>query len=300
LAIQKQRFASTGRGIFWMFVTGLCFLGVTVTVRYVGTDLPAAQAAFLRYVIGTLLLLPAFMRLASGDLVIRQPWVMIVRGVAHGIGVILWFYAMARIPIAEVTALGYLTPVVVTVAAAIFLGETLHARRLIAVLAGFVGVMIIIRPGLQEISIGQLAQLATAPMFAISMLLTKKLTASNEPIAIVAVLSLVCTLTLLPPAVMLWVAPGIDDLMLLTLTAVLATVGHYTMTLAFSYAPLSALQPISFLQLIWATLAGYLLFAEPVDGYVVLGGVIIVASASYIAHREAKLGRQSTPAVQAD
>ena len=239
-----------------MFVTGLCFLGVTVTVRYVGTDLPAAQAAFLRYVIGTLLLLPAFMRLASGDLVIRQPWVMIVRGVAHGIGVILWFYAMARIPIAEVTALGYLTPVVVTVAAAIFLGETLHARRLIAVLAGFVGVMIIIRPGLQEISIGQLAQLATAPMFAISMLLTKKLTASNEPIAIVAVLSLVCTLTLLPPAVMLWVAPGIDDLILLTLTAVLATVGHYTMTLAFSYAPLSALQPISFLQLIWATLAG--------------------------------------------
>jgi drug/metabolite transporter (DMT)-like permease len=300
LAIQKQRFASTGRGIFWMFVTGLCFLGVTVTVRYVGTDLPAAQAAFLRYVIGTLLLLPAFMRLASGDLVIRQPWVMIVRGVAHGIGVILWFYAMARIPIAEVTALGYLTPVVVTVAAAIFLGETLHARRLIAVLAGFVGVMIIIRPGLQEISIGQLAQLATAPMFAISMLLTKKLTASNEPIAIVALLSLVCTLTLLPPAVMLWVAPGIDDLILLTLTAVLATVGHYTMTLAFSYAPLSALQPISFLQLIWATLAGYLLFAEPVDGYVVLGGVIIVASASYIAHREAKLGRQSTPAVQAD
>jgi drug/metabolite transporter (DMT)-like permease len=300
LAIQKQRFASTGRGIFWMFVTGLCFLGVTVTVRYVGTDLPAAQAAFLRYVIGTLLLLPAFVRLASGDLVIRQPWVMIVRGVAHGIGVILWFYAMARIPIAEVTALGYLTPVVVTVAAAIFLGETLHTRRLVAVLAGFVGVMIIIRPGLQEISIGQLAQLATAPMFAISMLLTKKLTASNEPIAIVAVLSLVCTLTLLPPAVMLWVAPGIDDLMLLTLTAVLATVGHYTMTLAFSYAPLSALQPISFLQLIWATIAGYLLFAEPVDAYVVLGGIIIVASASYIAHREAKLGRQSTPAVQAD
>ena len=283
-----------------MFVTGLCFLGVTVTVRYVGTDLPAAQAAFLRYVIGTLLLLPAFVRLASGDLVIRQPWVMIVRGVAHGIGVILWFYAMARIPIAEVTALGYLTPVVVTVAAAIFLGETLHTRRLVAVLAGFVGVMIIIRPGLQEISIGQLAQLATAPMFAISMLLTKKLTASNEPIAIVAVLSLVCTLTLLPPAVMLWVAPGIDDLMLLTLTAVLATVGHYTMTLAFSYAPLSALQPISFLQLIWATIAGYLLFAEPVDAYVVLGGIIIVASASYIAHREAKLGRQSTPAVQAD
>ncbi len=281
-------------------MTGLCFLGVTVTVRYVGTDLPAAQAAFLRYVMGTLLLLPAFIRLFNGELTIKDPWIMGIRGVAHGFGVILWFYAMARIPIAEVTALGYLTPVVVTVAAAIFLGETLHARRLIAVVAGFIGVLIIIRPGIQEISIGQLAQLATAPLFAISMLLTKKLTSNNEPIAIVAVLSAVCTITLLPPALVMWVKPGFGDLVLLGLTAVLATLGHYTMTLAFSYAPLSALQPISFLQLIWATIAGFLLFAEPVDGYVVFGGVIIVAAASYIAHREARLGRQNTPAVQTD
>ncbi len=281
-------------------MTGLCFLGVTVTVRYVGTDLPAAEAAFLRYVFGTLLLLPAFVRLLNGQLVIRDPWTMGVRGVAHGLGVILWFYAMARIPIAEVTALGYLTPVVVTLGAALFLGETLHARRFIAVVAGFIGVLIIIRPGLQEISVGQLAQLATAPLFAISMLLTKKLTANHEPIAIVAVLSLVCTLTLLPLALLNWVTPGLEDLVLLFLTAILATVGHYTMTLAFAYAPLSALQPISFLQLIWATIVGYLLFAEPVDGYVVLGGVIIVASASYIAHREARLGRRVTPAVQSD
>ncbi|MEM7259692.1 MAG: DMT family transporter, partial [Pseudomonadota bacterium] len=222
---------------------------------------------------------------------IQQPVMMTIRGVAHAMGVILWFYAMARIPIAEVTALGYLTPVVVTVAAAVFLGEAFHARRLVAVLAGFAGVLIIIRPGLQEISIGQVAQLCTAPLFAVSMLLTKKLTATNDAIAIVAGLSVVCTLALMPLAIVEWVTPGLQDVLLLSLTAALATFGHYTMTLAMGYAPLSALQPVSFLQLVWATIAGYLLFSEPVDAYVILGGTVIIAAASYIAHREARLAR---------
>ncbi len=274
-------------------MTGLCFFGVTVTVRYVGTDIPAPQAAFIRYVIGTLLLVPAMWGLYRKRVRIHQPWMMTIRGVAHAMGVILWFYAMARIPIAEVTALGYTTPVVVTVAAAVFLGEKLHARRLLAVVAGFAGVLIIIRPGLQEIAIGQIAQVCTAPLFAVSMLLTKKLTARNDAISIVAGLSVVCTIALLPPALIDWVTPGTKALLLLSLTAVLATVGHYTMTLAIGYAPLSALQPVTFLQLVWASIAGYFLFAEAVDVYVVIGGTVIVAAASYIAHREAKLGREA-------
>lgn len=274
-----------------MFVTGLCFLGVTVVVRYVGTDVPAPQAAFIRYVFGTLLLLPAFVQLGRGELIVRDRSVMLLRGVLHGLAVILWFYAMARIPISQVTALGYLTPVLVTVAAALFLGEVLHARRLLAVVAGFIGVLIIVRPGFEEISAGQWAQLGTTPLFAASMLLTKRLTRQNDAIVIVAGLSLICTLTLLPLAMLQWVTPSMEDLVLLCVTAVLATLGHYTMTLAIGFAPLSTLQPISFLQLIWATIAGYLLFSEAVDIYVVLGGSIIVASASYIAHRESRLQR---------
>lgn len=295
MIIHSRQLATTGPGLFWMFVTGLCFFGVTVTVRYVGTDIPAAQAAFIRYVIGTLLLLPALLNLIRGVTRVHQPVMMGLRGVAHAFGVILWFYAMARIPIAEVTALGYLTPVVVTLAAAVFLVEVLHARRLIAVLAGFTGVLVIIRPGFQEISIGQIAQICTAPLFAISMLLTKKLTAENDAIAIVSGLSVVCTLVLLPIALSQWVTPGPAEVALLSLTALLATLGHYTMTLAIGYAPLSALQPISFLQLVWATIAGYFLFAEEVDSYVMLGGTLIVAAASYIAHREAQLGKERVP-----
>lgn len=275
-----------------MFVTGLCFFGVTVTVRYVGTDVPAPQAAFIRYAIGTLLLVPALLSLWRRGVRVQQPVLMGFRGVVHALGVMCWFFAMARIPIAEVTALGYLTPVVVTVGAAVFLGETLHMRRLLAVLAGFVGVLIIIRPGFEVISIGQVAQLGTAPMFALSFLLTKKLTADNGAIVIVVGLSLVCTLALFPFAAMQWVETDVEDLLLLTLTALFATAGHYTMTLAIAYAPVSALQPITFLQLIWATIAGYMLFGEPVDGYVVAGGCLIVVAVSYIAHREAQLRKR--------
>jgi drug/metabolite transporter (DMT)-like permease len=141
-----------------MFITGLCFFGVTVTVRYVGTEIPAPQAAFIRYVIGTALLLPALLKLSRGRIKIHRPWMMTLRGIAHAIGVILWFFAMARIPIAEVTALGYLTPVVVTVAAALFLRETLHARRIVAVLAGFIGVLIVIRPFARDLNQFQLAR----------------------------------------------------------------------------------------------------------------------------------------------
>jgi len=288
--------ASTGLGLFWMFITGLCFFGVTVTVRYVGTDIPAPQAAFIRYVIGTALLLPAMVSLWNRGVRAQRPVMMGLRGITHAFGVICWFFAMARIPIAEVTALGYLSPVVVTIGAAIFLGETLHARRVIAVVAGFVGVLVVIRPGFEEISIGQIAQLGTAPLFAVSMLLTKKLTEQNDPIVIVVALSVVCTLALFPFAAVQWVTPNLEDILLLSLTAVFATVGHYTMTVAIGYAPLSALQPITFLQLIWATIAGYFLFAEPVDAYVVLGGSLIVAAVSYIAHRETKLRQQRNAA----
>jgi drug/metabolite transporter (DMT)-like permease len=285
--------SATTRGILWMVLTGFCFLAVTVSVRYIGPRIPAAEAAFIRYLAGTLMLLPVFLRLWRGSVKIRSANLLIWRGVAHGFGVILWFFAMARIPIAEVTALGYLSPIIVTIGAAMFLGEKLHFRRIAAVLVGFAGVMIILRPGFDTISIGQIAQLATAPLFAASFLLAKKLTAREDVTVIVAALSLICTLTLLPPALLDWVQPTLWEVAMLTLTAVFATLGHYTMTRAFRLAPLAVLQPISFLQLVWATLCGIVLFGEPVDSFVVLGGLVLILSTTYIAHRESVVSRRS-------
>jgi len=272
--------------MLWMLISGLCFVGVTVSVRYVGTRIPAPEAAFIRYVVGTLFLAPVLLQIIRKQLPVQSWNTLLVRGDIHGIGVGLWFFAMARIPIAEVTALSYLTPVLMTIGAAVFFGEKLYTRRIMAIAFGLLGVFIILRPGFSEISIGQIAQLITAPLFAASLLMTKKLTSTEQLSVIVASLSIICSVVLLPAALMNWVKPDATELLLLSLTGALATIGHFTLTRALTLAPISVLQPVSFLQLLWATLFGVLLFAESIDGFVVLGGCILVISISYIAHRE--------------
>ena len=138
-----------------------------------------------------------------------------------------------------------------------------------AVIIGFIGVLVILRPGFQELSVGQLAQLATTPLFAASFILTKKLTSTDSNTVIVAVLSLVCTLTLFLPAAFSWSPVSLREYVLLFLTAGFATLGHFTLTHAFRCAPIAALQPVSYLQLIWATLLGVMLFGDLIDIYAV-------------------------------
>jgi len=283
---------STLIGIGWMLVSSVLFVCVTGIVRYLGSDIPAPEAAFIRYAIGLLMVLPAFRPLFSGRLPGHMLGRFAARGLVHGLGVMLWFYAMARIPIAEVTALGYTAPIFVTLGAAFFFGETLHIRRIVAVTMGFVGAMVILRPGFHEISSGQLAQLGAAPLFACSFLLAKGLTRYAGSGLIVAMLSLGCTITLFPAAMMQWRAPSVEEVAWLTLTAVFATAGHYALTRAFAAAPLTVTQPVGFLQLIWATILGVVAFGEPVDPWVLLGGGMVVAAVTYISHREAVAARR--------
>ena len=212
------------------------------------------------------------------------------------LGVILWFYAMARIPIAEVTALGYTAPIFVTVGAAFFFGERLHFRRIAAVAVAFLGTLVILRPGFHEISAGQIAQLCAAPLFAASFLFAKRLTDDEDPVTIVIMLSIFCTLTLLPGAVINWVTPTLWEVFWLAMTAVVATLGHYTMTRAIRAAPLTVTQPVTFLQLVWATALGIAFFGEPMEPFVLIGGGIVVAAITFISHREAVAARrQVTP-----
>jgi len=281
------------QGILWMVVTTFMFVAVTGIVRYLGSSLPAAEAAFIRYGIGLLILLPVYWRMARS-----MPSVAVIRngairGFVHTFGVVLWFFAMARIPIAEVTAIGYVTPICVTIGAAIFLGERLRARRIMGVLAGLFGALIILRPGFNEISIGQLAQLSTAPLFATSFLMTKRMTGHTDPQTIVALLTFFCTLFLFPLALLDWQPPTTHEIFWLAMTALCATYGHYAMTRALAAAPISVTQPISFLQLVWATILGIVMFGEAVDPFVILGGTVIVSAATFISHRESKMARKT-------
>ncbi len=281
----------TWRGIGWMVLTGFMFVCVTVIVRHLGSNMPAIEAAFIRYAIGLVLISPVFLRLRHSPIAWSDMKIHVGRGLVHGIGVMLWFYAMARIPVAEVTAIGYSSPIFVTIGAALFLGERLRMRRLIAVLIGLVGVLIILRPGFQEIGSGQMAQLIAAPLFAMSFLLAKKLTDEADSPEIVAMLSLGCTIVLLPMALADWRDPTWAEVGWLALTALCATAGHYTLTRAYACAPITVTQPITFLQIVWATILGVVAFGEPADVFITAGAAVIVGSAWYIARREMQLKR---------
>jgi len=283
------------RGLGWMVLTGLFFVCVTGIVRYLGTDMSPVQAAFIRYAFGAVLMIPVFLKLDSVRLPARTTGLLLGRGLLHGIGVSLWFFAMARIPIAEVTALGFTAPIFTTIGAALFLGERLRTRRIVAVLIGFSGTLVILRPGFEAISAGSLAQLAAAPVFAGSFLIAKKLTETQSSTTIVAFLSVVVTLVLLPPALLNWRTPTLTELGLLFLVAALATAGHVTLTQAFRSADITVTQPAQFLQLVWATLLGLLVFGEQPVVWTWVGGAIIVASATYIAHRETRDKRALAP-----
>ncbi len=278
-------------GALWMVATGLLFVCMTAIVKHVGSDVPAAQSAFLRYAMGLPFLIPMIRPILQARLTPRQTGLFALRGTVHTFGVILWFFAMTRIPLAEVTAMGYLTPVLVTLGAALILGEGFALRRLIAIAAAFAGALIILRPGLRAVDPGHLAMLGNAVFFATGYLIAKKLSAELSATVIVGMLSLTVTIGLAPFAWAVWVPPTWTELGWFFLTACFATAGHYTMTFAFAAAPVTVTQPVTFLQLLWSTSLGALVFAEPVDIFVILGGVIILSAVSYITWREARLRR---------
>ncbi len=242
-------------------------------------------------------MLPALLKTRlNGKLVLQFG----ARGTLHAVAVMLWFFAMTRIPLAEVTAINYLAPVYVTLGAALFLGERLALRRIAAVMTALLGAVVILRPGFREIEPGHLAMLLAAVLFGGSYLLAK-VTADKVPAAVVVgMLSIVVTLALAPFAYAVWVPPTWAEIGILFGVACFATAGHFTMTLAFAAAPVAVTQPVTFLQLVWATALGALAFSEPVDIWVVLGGAIVLASVSFITWRETMLNRrQITPATPA-
>ena len=280
-------------GIAWMLLSGFLFVGVIAIVKHVGQSVPAPQAAFLRFVFGTLFLLPALGAIRRARLTRRTLRLFALRGLVHSAAVSLWFYAMARIPLTDVTAMNYLSPIFVGLGAALLLGERLPLRRVLAVAVALAGVAIVLRPGVREVSPGHLAMLVMPMLAATGYLIAKRLSAEVPALVIVSMLSVTVTIGLTPVALAVWVPPTPAETAWLALVAAFATGGHYAMTRAFAAAPVSATQPVTFLQLVWAALLGWAAFGEPVDPFVVLGGTLIVAAVSYDALRE---GRSARPA----
>lgn len=273
-------------GVAWMLGSGLSFVGVNSIVRGLGTEIPAAQSAFIRFAFGVLFLLPVLPGLWRKGLPKGALRLSLLRGAVHVAAVLFWFYAMARIPMAQVTAIGYLNPVILLIAGAVLLGETLTLRRMIAVALALCGTLIVLRPGAQAVTSGHLSQICAAISFAGSYLFAKRLSALVPASTVVALLSLTVTIGLLPLALWVWVPVAPLHIAGLAVVAFLATAGHYMMTRAFRVAPMTVTQPVTFLNLVWAALAGSLIFAEPVDFWVLLGGGLILSAISWVTFAE--------------
>lgn len=283
------------KGIAWMGLSGTLFVGVTLVVRVLGEqDMSAIQAAFMRYLFGLILVLPLVVKVRRLPRRDEIGWYSL-RGVFHAGGLALWFYSATRIPVAEVTALGFTAPIFATVGAALFLSEKLHMRRLLAVLVAFAGTMVILRPGFAVVDPGAWAQLIGAPMFAASLLIGKRMTRTQTTTEVVVYLSAFVTVFLAIPAAFVWQTPTWEQIGWLVLIATLATLGHFTMTQGLRATDIAVTQPVWFTQLVLASVAGFVFFGEQPLIWTYLGSLMIIGSATYIAHREALRGRRARP-----
>ena len=274
------------RGLLWMVVASFTFALFMLIARIGADDLHVVQVTFMRYFMSLVLVLPVLARLGVAGFWGLNLRLHGLRGAAHGLAVVGWFYALTQMPIAEVSAIGFTGPVFITIGAALFLGERVGVHRWGAVAVGLVGALIIIQPGVVPLNAGVLAMAAAVPLFAASDLFVKALVRTESPTVIIAVLNVILTVGMAPFAWWFWQPTDWRDWVLAGGMAVFATFSHICMGKAFAAADVSAVQPARFLQLPWLALLGYLAFAEFPSLAAWTGAAVIIASVSYIMNRE--------------
>jgi drug/metabolite transporter (DMT)-like permease len=276
------------RGILWVGMSGVLFSLLNVFTLIPAQHLNSYVMAFLRYLAGTLILMPVILRIGlHRSLHSNRKSLHISRGVIHACGMFLWFAALPLTSLAEITALGFTGPIFVTIGAALFLGEDVRLRRWAAVMVGFGGAMIIIRPGFAEIGLGAICVLLSTPIFSASNLISKALARTDGAETIVIWQHLVIVVCAAPVALWFWQSPTWTDILWFFAAGFCGTAGHICQQRGYQIAEITLLQPIGFLSLLWNTLLGFFLFAQKPDVWTFVGAAVIFSSAMCISHREA-------------
>ncbi|CAQ45628.1 membrane protein [Stenotrophomonas maltophilia] len=288
--------ATPMRAALLMLGSTMAFGLMAVAIRYATRYVPTQEVAFFRNAFGLLALLPMLLRPGHAPLKTQQLPRYFVRS-AIGLGSMLCaFWALGHLPLAQAVSLSYSTPLFVTIAAVLWLGETVRIRRWAAVVVGFIGVLVIVRPGTAGFTAGSLVAVAAAVLSSLVAIQIKQLTRVDSADTVVLYTYVFWVPLSLVPALFVWVWPSGMAWLWLLATGVLGTVGQLLWTRALRLGEVSALTPISFLQLPLVTLLGWLLFNESVDRWTLIGAGIILAANAYIAHREAVLSRRAASA----
>ena len=279
------------RGALWITLANACFTAMAGIIRHVSGDMHPFEIAFFRAFFGLVFMAPWFLRLGLASVRSSRVGLHVCRSLAMVAASLTWFTAVSLMPIAEVTALTFTTPLFATLGAALFLAERVGLRRAAAIGAGFAGALIILRPGVEALSMPAMAALASAAFGAIGMLIVKSLSRTESPATIVIYVGLLFTPLSLVPALFVWSTPTPESLAWLAALGLVANLGHLSFTRAMASADATAVLPFDFLKLFFTAALGYLLFAEVPDAWTWTGAAVIFGATLYTAHREARAGR---------
>jgi drug/metabolite transporter (DMT)-like permease len=285
---------STLTGALWMLLAAFCFSLMLGIVRHLSTELHPFEIAFFRNFFGLIFMVPWFLHTRLGGLRTNRIGLHFLRAVLGLLGMLCWFWAISNMPLASAVALNFTLPLFITVLAVVVLHETVRARRWTATAVGFLGTLVILRPGAAVISQPALLVLLASVFMASAAITIKMLSRTENPNAIVAYMVTFLTPLSLVPALFVWTTPGWSALLWLVALGGLATLAHQSLTRAFHAADASALMPFDYARLPFAAAIGYVAFGQSVDVWTWVGGAIIAGAGVYIAHREAVLGRART------
>ena len=285
----------TVQGLLWATAAGVIFSLLNALMRLLGQQVDPFQSQFLRYFFGLLVLLPL---VASQGLAAYRPNAVggqFIRGGLHTAGLYLWFLALPRIPLADTTAIGFTTPLFIMLGAWLFFKETMRWERWVATALGFAGVMVVVGPKLSLADglgpgpgLYHLLMLASAPVFAGSFLVTKALTRYETTGTILVWQALTISLLSLPLAAWAWQPLSLLQWCSFALCGLLGSCGHYCLTRSFVAADISATQSVKFLDLVWAVLLGWAMFADVPTWSTMAGGILISAATVWVARRESR------------
>ena len=280
------------RGIVLMCLSTVAFSIMHGLVRFVSEVLPPFQIAFFRNFFGLAFLLPLLMRSRFAVLRTKQIGLHALRGVINMAAMLMFFTALSISPIAKVTALGFTAPIFMAILAVIVLGERFRIYRWSAIFLGFVGMLIILRPGLVVMDTGALLVIGSAVLWAVAMLIIKIQSRTESSLTIVAYMGIFLGVFSIAPALWVWQPFDLQILGLMALIGLFGSIAQMAISESLKETDPTALMPFDFLKLIWTAMIGAWFFAETPDMFTWIGATVIFSSGLFIAFRERSIRSQ--------
>lgn len=271
------------RGVFWMLATTLTFLCGQVVVKKLTPGVHPFEITFFRCFFTFICSIPFLAQGGRMAFTTTRFHMHALRGLFGGLGMLGVFYGVAHMPLATVNAIGFARPLFMIVLAVLFLGEAVQMRRWAATAVGFIGVVMILRPGSAGFDPAAYAVLGSALSYACGHVILKKLTRVESPSANIFFYMGVASLVALIPSLFVWSWPTPDEWLLLLLMGIISAVGQAFLTYAFRAGDATVVSPFEYSRLLWAGGFDIVLFAIWPDGWTIGGGIIILAATWYIA-----------------